>query len=155
MDAVDFHGLVSFWTQVGRFFVRRPLVPKGSGDDVLRIDNGWDLRPGGHLSSLPRKHRYYDRMTQEIIVKDPFKMLKYDLKTKEYTSTEEELYVFFFGAFEGGKEVMNWSVTRYKFHLYLRWCTARKDTKFDLTRNGIVKVALDQWVVKAYQEMGK
>lgn len=117
---------------MGRYFIKPPLVPNLVGENILRIDNGWDIKPTRHFPALGRKHRYYDRITEDILEKDPFGMLRIEgKKTKEYFSTEGELYDFFFGVKENGREVGNWEVTRFKFHLYLRWCTAKRDTKFE------------------------
>jgi hypothetical protein len=129
LDTVDMHGLVAFWTLVGRYYVKDPK----DGDSMIRINNAWkniDMR-AQFTTPLLTKHRYYNRITEDVFEKDPETILQYR-KTGKYTySTETELYNFWFRTEENGQESGNWETTRHKFHLFLRWCTARKDTKFE------------------------
>ncbi|CZR64813.1 uncharacterized protein PAC_14712 [Phialocephala subalpina] len=137
----QFQQLAEYWAQLGKFFT---WVPRDN-DSLNRLDNGWKLDTKGRYLPYRFKHSYIDKIILEVISKDPRKILTMD-KGKYYT-TETALYDFYYGSYENGKEVMNWDITRYKFHLFLRWMTGTKDYNiFDLMRDGKVIVDRTRWI---------
>ncbi|KAF8856324.1 hypothetical protein BDZ45DRAFT_691835 [Acephala macrosclerotiorum] len=139
----QFQQLANYWAQLGKFFTRDAR----DNDSLNRLDNGWKLDTKGRYLPYRFKHSYVDKIVVEVLSKDPLKILTEDRGKNKYYTTESALYDFYYGCYENRKEVMNWDITKYKFHLFLRWMTATKDyNMFDLMRDGKVVVDRTRWI---------